>query len=100
MTRIFSGIFVAAFLALAACASHPLVTLAQRCDELAAAVNIASVHRAAGKLTPSQVQSVLASEPVAKTLCNKATPPLDPTTAIGRVADMLDQIALINSGIR
>ena len=93
--------FAVVFAVLAACASpNALVTLAQRCDELTAAVNIAAVHRAAGKLSPSQIQIVLGSEPIAKSLCNKAAPPADPASAIGRVADMLDQIALINARVK
>lgn len=89
----------AAVLVLSACATHPLAQLATACDGLATAVNIAAVHRAQGNLNDGQIRTVLASEPIAKQLCNKDAPPPNVQAALNRVSLALEEITLINAGV-
>ena len=95
------GIAVIAALLLFGCATQPpLAQLAQRCDEMATAVNVAAVHRAQGKLSAAQVDAVLATEPIAKALCDKTNPPTDVQGALSRVVAQAERITLINAGVK
>lgn len=101
MRTVFAMTAAAALLALAACQSVPIeAQLATACNSIAAGYRTAAAYRAQGKLSADTIQTLTSLEPHVQAICDPAHPPADLPTALAKADAYLNQIALVNAGVK